>query len=71
MRVLTGSLDRGHGVCRAQAAENCAGGRSITLHVLHSFPEGVRQRRPHPPAAGTHSHRSTTAYDSSHPTVPR
>ena len=46
----------------------------LWFHVLHSSPEGVRQRWPHPSVAGTHSHRSATADNndsSSHLTIPR
>ena len=46
-------------------------GRGVSLHVLHRSPEGVQNHCPHPPVTGTHSHRSTTADDSSHPTIPR
>ena len=43
---------------------------SVSLNMLHTgrFQDGVRHRRPHPPVARTHSNRSTTADDSSHPT---
>ena len=34
MRVLTGSRDHGHDVCGAQAVENWAGGRSVSLYVM-------------------------------------
>ena len=71
MRVLTGSLDDGNGVCGAQAAGNWAEGRRVSLYVIYRSPEGVRPPWPHPPVAGTHSYRSTTADDSSHTTVPR
>ena len=43
VRVSTESLDHGHD-CGAQAAGNRAEGRSISLHVLHRPPEGVRHR---------------------------
>ena len=70
MRVSTGSLDHGHDVCGAQAAVNWAEGRSVSLHVLHRS-QGVRHRQSHPPVAGPHSHRSTTAYYSNHLKIPR
>ena len=71
MRVPTESLDHGHDFCGAQAAGNWAEGRSVPLHVLRRPPERVQYRWRHPPMAGTHSPRSTTADDSIHPTIPR
>ena len=71
MRISTESLDHGHDVCGSQAAGNWAEGRSVSLDVLYRSPEGVRHRQPLPFVAGIHSHRSTTADDSSHPTIPR
>ena len=68
MRISNGSFDHGHYVCGAQAAENWAEGRSVSLHVLYRSPECVRHHRRHPPVAATHSHRTTTADDCSHPT---
>ena len=37
MRDSTGLLDHGHDVCVAQAAENRAEGRSVSLLVLDSY----------------------------------
>ena len=72
MRVSIGSFDIGHDVCGAQAAGKWSEGRSVYLRVLHRShrsPEGVRHRWPHHPVAGTHTHWSNTADDSSHPIV--
>ena len=71
MRVSTKSFSHGHDVCGAQAAANWVEGKSVSFHVLHISPEGVRHRCPRPPLTGTHSHQSTTADNSSHPTIPR
>ena len=71
MRVSTGSLDHGHNVCGSQAAGSWTEGKSVPPYVFRRSSESLRHRWPHPPVAGTHSHRSTTADDSSHPTIPR
>ena len=44
VRVPTKSFDHGRDVCGAQAAGKWAEGRSVSLHVLHRSPEGVRHR---------------------------
>ena len=53
-------------VCGSQAAGSWAEGRSVCPYVFHRSSESLRYRRPHPPVAGTHSHRSTTPDDTSH-----
>ena len=42
MWILTQSLDHGQNNCSSQAAGNWAEGRSVSLHVLHRSPKGVR-----------------------------
>ena len=51
MPLLTEPLDHGHDVCGAEAAGNWVEGRSVSLHMLHRSPEGVRHRPPHLPVA--------------------
>ena len=46
-------------------------GMSVTLHVAYWLPESKQHCQPHLYVAGAHSHLSTTAEDSSHPTIPR
>ena len=70
MLLLTGSHDPRHYVCGAQAAANWVEGKSVSFCVFRS-PNGVQRHYLHPPVVGTHSHRSTTADDSSHLTILR
>ena len=57
MRVSTGSLDHGYGVCGAHAERNWVEGRSDSLHVFHWLPESERHCSPHSSVAGTLTHR--------------
>ena len=42
VRLSTGSLDHGHDVYGSQTAGSWAEGKSVSLHVFHRSPEGVR-----------------------------